>query len=310
MFEEGSFRRRPRGFRRKCQALKPYNNYFSATPSAGNGTCSSTSASSTNPVPGNDLGSPGPPLYLSSHHHPPGLHHNQYEALALSGLGSHSSNGNTYSSGPNGSSSALNSGEYPSSSISPASAISVIQNNPYAYHSHHHNQHQAGSMSPSVSYVTVNNGASSSSNFDYYSQSPPHYGTTNNNNSNNGLFPSNLVASHYTNSDYEPNNNNSPPSYTNHSSSTNAGYVPCNNGSPSPCNNSGITNSSWAMATYCGPVSPPPHYFTTVTSSNRHLNVSPNDPRLHSQTPTSYANHGGRMGSSKHDSTGECFFLV
>ena len=25
MFEEGSFRRRPRGFRRKCQALKPYS---------------------------------------------------------------------------------------------------------------------------------------------------------------------------------------------------------------------------------------------------------------------------------------------
>jgi forkhead box protein F len=24
MFEEGSFRRRPRGFRRKCQALKPF----------------------------------------------------------------------------------------------------------------------------------------------------------------------------------------------------------------------------------------------------------------------------------------------
>lgn len=34
MFEEGSFRRRPRGFRRKCQALKPqYPQYFgSATP--------------------------------------------------------------------------------------------------------------------------------------------------------------------------------------------------------------------------------------------------------------------------------------
>lgn len=28
MFEEGSFRRRPRGFRRKCQALKPYHSFF------------------------------------------------------------------------------------------------------------------------------------------------------------------------------------------------------------------------------------------------------------------------------------------
>lgn len=27
MFEEGSFRRRPRGFRRKCQALKPYSSH-------------------------------------------------------------------------------------------------------------------------------------------------------------------------------------------------------------------------------------------------------------------------------------------
>lgn len=27
MFEEGSFRRRPRGFRRKCQALKPYSTH-------------------------------------------------------------------------------------------------------------------------------------------------------------------------------------------------------------------------------------------------------------------------------------------
>lgn len=35
MFEEGSFRRRPRGFRRKCQALKPqYSQYF---PGAGAG---------------------------------------------------------------------------------------------------------------------------------------------------------------------------------------------------------------------------------------------------------------------------------
>ena len=33
MFEEGSFRRRPRGFRRKCQALKPYT-FFHQSPSA------------------------------------------------------------------------------------------------------------------------------------------------------------------------------------------------------------------------------------------------------------------------------------
>ena len=32
MFEEGSFRRRPRGFRRKCQTLKPYGLYGSASP--------------------------------------------------------------------------------------------------------------------------------------------------------------------------------------------------------------------------------------------------------------------------------------
>ncbi|XP_014295826.1 forkhead box protein F1 [Microplitis demolitor] len=39
MFEEGSFRRRPRGFRRKCQALKPqYSQYFSGTGGVGVGT--------------------------------------------------------------------------------------------------------------------------------------------------------------------------------------------------------------------------------------------------------------------------------
>lgn len=37
MFEEGSFRRRPRGFRRKCQALKPqYPQYFSGGGGQGN----------------------------------------------------------------------------------------------------------------------------------------------------------------------------------------------------------------------------------------------------------------------------------
>ncbi|XP_044588122.1 forkhead box protein F1-like [Cotesia glomerata] len=36
MFEEGSFRRRPRGFRRKCQALKPqYSQYFGGTAGVG-----------------------------------------------------------------------------------------------------------------------------------------------------------------------------------------------------------------------------------------------------------------------------------
>ncbi|XP_034947545.1 forkhead box protein F1-like [Chelonus insularis] len=39
MFEEGSFRRRPRGFRRKCQALKPqYSQYFSGAGPVGVGT--------------------------------------------------------------------------------------------------------------------------------------------------------------------------------------------------------------------------------------------------------------------------------
>lgn len=38
MFEEGSFRRRPRGFRRKCQALKPqYSQYFTGVSTVGLG---------------------------------------------------------------------------------------------------------------------------------------------------------------------------------------------------------------------------------------------------------------------------------
>nr|AMY99572.1 foxF [Novocrania anomala] len=35
MFEEGSFRRRPRGFRRKCQALKPFGMFSNVSGSAG-----------------------------------------------------------------------------------------------------------------------------------------------------------------------------------------------------------------------------------------------------------------------------------
>ncbi|XP_064466330.1 forkhead box protein F1-like [Ornithodoros turicata] len=35
MFEQGSFRRRPRGFRRKCQAMKPYTTYYPTPPNAG-----------------------------------------------------------------------------------------------------------------------------------------------------------------------------------------------------------------------------------------------------------------------------------
>lgn len=35
MFEKGSYKRRPRGFRRKCQAMKPYTTYYPTPPNAG-----------------------------------------------------------------------------------------------------------------------------------------------------------------------------------------------------------------------------------------------------------------------------------
>ncbi|NWS28291.1 FXF1B protein, partial [Polioptila caerulea] len=51
MFEEGSFRRRPRGFRRKCQALKPIpgSTYMASCPVTANGDYGPDSSSS--PVP-------------------------------------------------------------------------------------------------------------------------------------------------------------------------------------------------------------------------------------------------------------------
>lgn len=58
MFEEGSFRRRPRGFRRKCQTMKPYTTYYPTPSSTG-------------------LLSPSPYDLLSQQQHQPG------------GLGSH-----------------------------------------------------------------------------------------------------------------------------------------------------------------------------------------------------------------------------
>ena len=62
MFEEGSFRRRPRGFRRKCQALKPYGMYGAPT------SFMSPQAYGTHPDMFGHGGIPHGPLPSSSHH--------------------------------------------------------------------------------------------------------------------------------------------------------------------------------------------------------------------------------------------------
>lgn len=125
MFEEGSFRRRPRGFRRKCQTLKPFN-YFA------------------NPHIPNYIPSDGSPagLFNQSHH--------QYESIGSSPFPCGNTSGGVVP------------GELPPT-ISPSAAIGVgvgvIQNNPFAFNNHH--QQNAGLIGHSISSNGDNNNPSS-----------------------------------------------------------------------------------------------------------------------------------------------------
>lgn len=161
MFEEGSFRRRPRGFRRKCQALKPYN-YFPGGNVPGH----------SGPVPGNPVGlaegvaistPPGSTLYHHHHQH----HHHYHSQYEPASGGSVPLNGNypsvsannasittgvlgetsspSLGTGTSGSATDHNhfAGTPPISSGSPDNntsvstaasiGVGVIQNNPYAF---------------------------------------------------------------------------------------------------------------------------------------------------------------------------------
>ncbi|OXA63720.1 Forkhead box protein F1 [Folsomia candida] len=130
MFEEGSFRRRPRGFRRKCQTLKPFN-YFS------------------NPHMPNYMtsdGSPGGAVTLFNHQ----SHHNQYDSMGSVPFSC--GNSTTVSVG------GVAPCELPPATISPSSSsaigvgVGVIQNNPFAFNNsnsnnqQHHQHHHQGLM--------------------------------------------------------------------------------------------------------------------------------------------------------------------
>ncbi|ODN02254.1 Forkhead box protein F1 [Orchesella cincta] len=285
MFEEGSFRRRPRGFRRKCQALKPYN-YFPGTghpggPSGGGGG-----------LDGVSLASPGSSLYHAHHHY-----HSQYEP---SSGGSVSLNGN-YPCAPVSSNASISTGVLGSSSsavvssadqhytatppistgspdhsasaaATPSIGVGVIQNNPYAYVSTGNANNTNGSNaidSPSSSYSITGGGGSSAAAgmalFDPSSYaghySPPQY----------PHFPSpssvavssSVIATHYNNSvlDFVPistnNSSQQHPSFSNISSPSNnnnslTSSYDCGNSSPPSISNMNIINGNPWVVGYCG----------------------------------------------------------
>ncbi|CAL8101865.1 unnamed protein product [Orchesella dallaii] len=286
MFEEGSFRRRPRGFRRKCQALKPYNYFPGPVPghpgsSSGNG----------GGLDGVSLASPGSSLYHAHHHY-----HSQYEPTSG---GSVSMNGNypcapvssnaSISTGVLGSSSStvvssgdqhftatppISSGspDHSASAVTPSIGVGVIQNNPYAYVSTGNANNTNGSNamdSPSSSYsITAGAGGSStaagmalfdpSSYSSHYSPPQyPHFPSP-----SSVAVSSSVISTHYGTSnsvlDFVPistnNSSQQHPSFSNISSSSN--------------NNNSLTS------TYdCGNNSPP-----SITGIGSNMNIINGNP--------------------------------
>lgn len=128
MFEEGSFRRRPRGFRRKCQALKPFNYFSTCLPPS---TAAAGSDNLQPPIiPGGNNGSTSSSSNVLTNNN--SVYSHPYESVLPTYQNSGSSGGCMTTSPV----------EYTSS---------VLQNNPYATFS---SMHQ-GNMN------CVNNGSSS-----------------------------------------------------------------------------------------------------------------------------------------------------
>ena len=172
MFEEGSFRRRPRGFRRKCQALKPFNCFPPPPPQQPSVSSSSiiipvTSTSSNNSQnvivsaqqqqSNNNVES----LNISgSMYHPHHLHHNQASFDPMSSYACPTSVAD-YAPTAGGNSFA------PLGPV-PSIGVGVIQNNPFAFG----NSSQTNSAPNNSNGTNINGGTngslfSSASSFDY-----------------------------------------------------------------------------------------------------------------------------------------------
>jgi len=322
MFEEGSFRRRPRGFRRKCHALKPYN-YYPPTSAGGATTGNHNNGAEVNNGPnnssGNELGSPGSSLYHPhtlgggvSHHLHYHSHPHSHDSLSLNGL---SQNGSPYPSAGNssnstgagivssssgGGSSMLGPGEYP---LSPSSAISVIQNNPFVYTQQHQPQSLVTSLSlngssPSAtpSYMVSTN-PSPYDPLPFYASSPPqqHYESLNYQNS-----AAIVSAGHYANScssekgsgselEQPPRHGTTPPGYHHHIFGSDA--TPSNSRHHQSPTSGGVSATSHAanawLLNYCGPpVTSSSNYFgNSVPHDHPRNSVSPNQNHSESNTP-------------------------
>lgn len=279
MFEEGSFRRRPRGFRRKCQALKPYN-YFPGVVTSHPG-----NITGNNPglVDGSSLGgSPGSSLY--PHHY-----HSQYE---LTGSGSVSFNGSYPSAASSANNSSLATGVLggPSSSTTPVSSaenphhfsttppisssspennsasvlaaasigVGVIQNNPYAFVNSSNGTNAMDSPTSSYSITPVTGGSTAAvagmtlfetSSYSNHYSPPPHYQHFPSS-SSTAAVASSVIASHYTSAnnallDFVSHGTNHNSSSTHHHHSFSTSITNLNN------------NGSSLSAFECGNNSPP-----------------------------------------------------
>ncbi|CAG7817898.1 unnamed protein product, partial [Allacma fusca] len=165
MFEEGSFRRRPRGFRRKCQALKPFN-YFPTNSATSLSSGNNQQTNSTSTANGETLAA----TMFPSHNNTQSTYDTfaNYPSTPGSAAPSHSD----YSS------------QIPTSSISssiiPSIGVGVIQNNPFAFNTSNStitNSHLSSSSANNPS-STVSNGSNESNNVTPASHFPPAFDST------------------------------------------------------------------------------------------------------------------------------------
>lgn len=288
MFEEGSFRRRPRGFRRKCQALKSFN-YYPNPSHHPSGPGTNNGEITINGNNGNDLNSPGSLYHPHSlglpHHH---LHYHSHESLSLNGL---SQNGSAYpsvGSSANGTSGLVSSssgimgtspGEYP---LSPSSGVSVIQNNPFVYQHQPQNLVTTNGPSPSStpSYLVTNNPYDP---LPFYASSPPQQYENINYSNSSPVTSVNYGSSSGSDKgapDYEHQLiiNRSPSVYNNGFETSNHLHGPNPSGSGGP--------HSWIL-NYCGaPVTSTSYFGNPVETNENHHRDSVSPVHLHSQSNT------------------------
>ena len=173
MFEEGSFRRRPRGFRRKCQALKPFN-CFPPPPPPPPAVPTVSSSSIIIPVSGSNnsqnvivsaqqqqSNNSTEPLNITGSMYHPHHHHHHHQGSAYDPLTSYTCPTSVadYASGGGGNS-------FAPLGV-PSIGVGVIQNNPFAF------GNSAAAGSNNNGNVSSNNGGNSNNGTNGSLFSPP-----------------------------------------------------------------------------------------------------------------------------------------